>query len=885
MNTDRRNSLPPPLPRSIHITLSLLLAVAPFVVCFPTTLSGLARTAARTPLSMPTQRANTLSLTLDELGYEDVVLTGPYGQAVFYAGLPAIAASLVRDSLLSSRLASIQIEMQDALIANPSFEIDDDRDGRPDNWDWPVGDWVWDGSAAHSGDYSARVEKNDDQRSSASLWSDHTLVSPSTNYTLTLWLRTQDATSDPSVSVYQYDAAYNQNTARTQTSVAVGEGTLAWSPVHLRFQTQPDSAFIRVCLYLWRSDNGTFWFDDVDLQAGDVATYPFQAGFPVATDGPVWFSSPSLADLEGNGNNELLVGDGNGRIYAWTSGGNALTGFPYETGDGRVRGPLALGDLTGDGSLEIAAGTRADYDGGLGRVFVIQHDGTLVSDWPKSVAWNTNGSDGRSEVYSTVLADLDSDGDLEVVAGTSNNASQYEGSNPPPIPNLYAWHHSGTSVSGDWPTYYSKAGIFGAVAVGNLSGGSTVEVATGRDHLYLYAYGADGTSLPGWPVTNYYGGPSGTWGDDDYIVCTNSAPILADLEGDGETEYVIAGRLKDGPARMVINSALLILDAEGQRRPGWETPALGAGPPLYDSYHPQQAPVVADLDHDGDLEVIVATFDGYLRVYDHDKTLRWSYDYAQGETRFASEAVVGDVDADGRLEILFGTYDPTFGNAQVGLWALDSTGNVLPGYHLLVASPGIRAAPTLGDLDADGDLEIMAAGLSGHVYVWDTSTRLDHVRLPWPTGRYDVQRSAWFRWSDPNLGPTAKRAQPSAADQGQIVSFTVTLLNIGGPLTGTTRLTDTIPGGLEYISGSLQVSPDLGTAVLDGQTLTWGGDIGNHSPVVISYQTCVVTDSVVALANTVVVDVNRFAPLYRSAMFIANGYTWYLPILFREADP
>jgi len=776
-------------------------------------------------------------------------------------------------------------DILDAVIANPGFEVDDDHDGRPDNWDWPTSDWVWDNNVAHSGSRSARVEKNNSYTSSPDLWSDYATISPSTDYTLTIWLRTRGATEDPSISIYQYDAAYRQNTDRIRARVSVGAGTLDWLPVYLRFQTQPDSAFVRVCLLLWHSDNGTFWFDDVNLQTGERATYPFQAGFPVTTDGPIWFSSPALADLEGNGDNELAVGDGSGYVYAWDSDGNTLAGFPYDTGDERIIGPLAVGDFTGDGYLEIIAGTRATYDGGLGRVFALQHDGTLASGWPRSVAWNTNGSSSRCEVYSTVLADLDGDSDLEVIAGTTNNAGLYEGDDPPPIPNLYAWHHNGTGVAGDWPTYYSKAGIYGGVAVGNLDGDSTLEVVTGRDHFYLHAYAANGMPLPGWPVRTYYGGSSGTWGVDDFIEFTNNAPILADLEGDGEIEYIIAGKLRDGPTKTIVNNVLLVLDADGQRRPGWEMPALGAGPPLHDSYHPQQAPVVADLDHDSDLEIIVATFDGYLRAYDHDKTLRWSYDFAQGETRFASETIVGDVNADGQLDIIFGTYDPTFGNALVGLWALDFVGNVLPGYPLLVASPGIRAAPTLGDLDGDGDLEIIAAGLSDHVYVWDTPTNIDHIRLPWPTGRYDVKRSAWFRWSDPNLGQTDKRAQSPAADQGQIVTFTLTLLNTGGPLSGTVRLTDTIPGGLEYISGSLQVSPSLGTTALYSQTFTWEGDIGNHSPVVISYQTLVVTDSVVVLVNTATVDADYFAPFERSTIFIANGYKLYLPLLSKEATP
>jgi uncharacterized repeat protein (TIGR01451 family) len=594
-------------------------------------------------------------------------------------------------------------------------------------------------------------------------------------------------------------------------------------------------------------------------------------------NGSIWFSSPTLVDLDGNGDNELLVGDGSGRVQAWAADGSVLPGFPYDTGYDRVQGPLAVGDLTGDGDLEIVAGTRANYDGGLARVFVLHHNGTLVSGWPKNVAWNTNGSDGRCEVYTAALFDLDGDDDLEVIAGTSNNGGNYGGSSPPPIPNLYAWHHNGGLVSGSWPTYYSKAGIYGAVAVGKFDGDDIPDVIAGRDHFYLHAYAVDGVQLPGWPVRTYYDGPSGTWGDDDFIEFTKGAPTLADLEGDGETEYIIAGKVRDGPTGNVKNNALLVMSADGQRKAGWELPASGSGPPLHNAYRPHQAPSVADLDHDGDLEIVVATSDGYLRVYDHDKTLRWLYDFAQGETLFASEAVIGDVNGDGRLEILFGTYDPTFSGAPVGLLGLDADGNVLPGYPISVASHGIRAAPTLGDLDGDGDLEIIAGGLSGDVYVWDTSTSIEHIRMPWPTGRYDAQRSAWFRWADPNLGATTKRAQPPAADVDENTTYAIDLRNSGGPFTGTIRLTDTIPIGLDYITGSLQVSPEVGTAVINGRIITWQGEMDSHAQVTISYQTRVATASIVVLTNTVTVDADGFVPFERSATFVANGYIIYLP--------
>lgn len=482
-------------------------------------------------------------------------------------------------------------------------------------------------------------------------------------------------------------------------------------------------------------------------------SFPTQVGFPrFEPRNTITFGSPTIVDIDADGKLDILVPDGNGCVWAWDHSGTVLPNFPLKTagscqGTPRISGPLAVGDVDGDGRLEIAAGTRGTGDnvGQRGRIFLWNHNGTLINGWPQEMVWNTQYGSGLPEVLTVAMANLIGDDRLEVIAGTSNNASS-GGTPNDPTHNLYAFKANSTILAG-FPTEYLRAGIWGFVGAADLDGNGYAEIITGRDHAFVHSYNPQGNTPPNWPVASYVNPsqPNGL-----YMEFTRDAPSIGDIDNDGTLEIVIAGKVRDpNQNRNVTNSAVLVLQPNGQREPGWNVAKL-TGAPIYNDYHPTQAPALADLNGDGTLEIVITLLDGTIRAYHASGSLLWQYDFAQGHRLFASEPVIGDVTGDGQVDIVFGTYSPDGSDDSLArLQGFNASGQPLPGFPLTLdhesgaSKKGLRAAPTLADLDGDCDIEIVAGSQAGVLYVWDLPAPYQPSQMPWPTARHDFQRTGY----------------------------------------------------------------------------------------------------------------------------------------------
>ncbi len=196
----------------------------------------------------------------------------------------------------------------------------------------------------------------------------------------------------------------------------------------------------------------------------DVSMLP---GFPRKLDGSSstgdGASSPVLVDLDGDNRNELVVGGSDGTIHAYRPDGSELPGWPVHTdplplhtgepafesdevptdaSTGAVLASVAADDVDHDGVPEVFA---ADMEG---QVYGWDAEGNQVfheqsnpdySGRPLSPFVNSrHGKFNRTQhgfIGSPVLADLDGDGKLEVIAASMDR-------------HVYAWHPNGNPVAG-----------------------------------------------------------------------------------------------------------------------------------------------------------------------------------------------------------------------------------------------------------------------------------------------------------------------------------------------------------------------------------------------------------------------------------------------------
>jgi hypothetical protein len=220
----------------------------------------------------------------------------------------------------------------------------------------------------------------------------------------------------------------------------------------------------------------------IDITGAVLPGFPFTPG----NDRVFSYSSPVLADVDGDGYREIIVGDhsltaGNGAIHVLKNNGVPLTGWPKYT-NYWIYGPAAVGDINGDGNLEIAVGDQVLSGVPSNKVYVWDNNGNLLPGWP-SPAMNAINNQ-------IVLADLDGDNEVELMWDDNTNAGVYIG-----------YNHDGTPITG-WPLTVTGSSFFMNPFVVDINNDGIIDIsgASGTistSDLYFYLWNAN---VPGNPA-------------------------------------------------------------------------------------------------------------------------------------------------------------------------------------------------------------------------------------------------------------------------------------------------------------------------------------------------------------------------------------------------
>jgi hypothetical protein len=287
---------------------------------------------------------------------------------------------------------------------------------------------------------------------------------------------------------------------------------------------------------------------------------------------------PVTFDVDGDGLDEIFLGEDDNALHAYRSDGTVLSGWPAEdTRGGPTRSTPAIADLDGDGVPEVITISDATSSGVY--LFAYHLDGTAVDGYPilLPTAFFANYP---------VVGDVDGDGQQEIILTFHSPFSiailSSDGTLEHQMP-LASWASSSV-----------------APALADLDGDGIPEIVVQSDEA-LDVFKGDGTSLAGWPQD---------WHDTGYWM-GHSGPVVGDLDGDGQPDVAIMTAVRSTG----IPGDVRAFDRFGNLLAGFPKGlASGSG----------AVPAIADIDNDGRNELIVSgsSWGGYIGLYDK----LWAFD-------------------------------------------------------------------------------------------------------------------------------------------------------------------------------------------------------------------------------------------------------------------
>ena len=317
-------------------------------------------------------------------------------------------------------------------------------------------------------------------------------------------------------------------------------------------------------------------------------------------------AAPMLANLDGTG--MRLVNIAGNILHVVDENKKYNPGFPLSLNNESIFSDFAIGDVLGNGKLQIVVGTNN------GSILIIDENADIVNQVVL----------GNGIRRTPIIADLNNDGKNEIVVGTLNGTLFVLNGH-----DLSTWENFPISVGGN---------ILSNMAVGDVTGDGVKNIIInimGTSQRVLAINPLTGENIQGFP---YY-----------EVGASNAGSTLANISGEGALNIIFATSQVSTPSLVVLNGdgtvfansimptqimseiapvdlnndgniLLIFTDTAGNIWAKDKNMVTIDGFPVRTTNRIEASPVFMDIDNDGKLEIIVGDDNGFLHILRSDGT-------------------------------------------------------------------------------------------------------------------------------------------------------------------------------------------------------------------------------------------------------------------------
>lgn len=457
---------------------------------------------------------------------------------------------------------------------------------------------------------------------------------------------------------------------------------------------------------------------------------------PVGPEFPEWDGGDTelcFADIDLDGDVDFLsIGD-HGSPYINTDQhgimvyfGNGAGGWSINMAGNFGYGGIAVGDVNGDGHLDVGYGMHHDYssnDFGDQLIEVALGDGTGLSWAPWDDGLATNGEDWG--MFATDFADFDNDGDLDLASNSFGSGN-----------GVHVYRNNG---DGTWTQTFARSGgnARAHLCCADVNGDGFADIAAS------YQYG-----------TIFLGDGSGSFTSGDSGLPSGGSlgldgVSLGDVDGDGCADLSF---VQSGGVHVYV-----------WRDDHWENSSSGL--PASGIYGISQ---LADMDADGHLDVI-ALGDGTLSVWVGDGSGLWTAAGSQVVAPAVDSAALstgGDVDHNGRYDIALVQEEGSWPSYQNYLYVLRESSPATARFALPVF-------PRQGELFHGGSIQVirwLAAQIGGDEATITLEVSVSGPQGPWTSIATGLPDSGHHQWIVPHAYSDQAHLRVTLSQSGEEVS-------------------------------------------------------------------------------------------------------------------